>query len=89
MPTSAELSVAVAGLTTKSPDGHDGSSLFYANTRNPNIHITGGRPLRPNSYILISAGYDGEYGTRDDIFNFSGNPINIKELDGYISQLPN
>ncbi|MCK4752849.1 MAG: type II secretion system protein [Planctomycetes bacterium] len=27
-------------------------------------------PHRPNSYILISAGADGEYGTRDDICNF-------------------
>ena len=27
-------------------------------------------PHRPDSYILISAGEDGEYGTRDDIRNF-------------------
>jgi len=27
-------------------------------------------PHRADSYILISAGYDGEYGTEDDIFNF-------------------
>jgi prepilin-type N-terminal cleavage/methylation domain-containing protein len=27
-------------------------------------------PHRPDSYILISAGADGEYGTSDDIFNF-------------------
>jgi len=33
---------------------------------------TGGRkwPHRPDSYILISAGLDGEYGTSDDICNF-------------------
>lgn len=30
------------------------------------------RPHRDNSYILLSAGYDGEYGTRDDISNFVG-----------------
>lgn len=28
------------------------------------------RPYRADSYILISAGFDGQYGTRDDIFNF-------------------
>jgi hypothetical protein len=27
-------------------------------------------PHRPDSYILISAGADGEYGTQDDICNF-------------------
>lgn len=27
-------------------------------------------PHRPDSYILISAGADGDYGTSDDIFNF-------------------
>ncbi|MHC4259957.1 MAG: type II secretion system protein [Planctomycetota bacterium] len=30
------------------------------------------RPHRDNSYILLSAGYDGEYGTGDDISNFVG-----------------
>jgi len=43
---------------------------FYDNTKNENINITGGRPYRANSYILLSAGFDGEYGTGDDIFNF-------------------
>lgn len=28
------------------------------------------RPYKSDSYILISAGFDGEYGTEDDIFNF-------------------
>jgi type II secretory pathway pseudopilin PulG len=28
------------------------------------------RPYRSDSYILMSAGFDGEYGTPDDIFNF-------------------
>jgi len=27
-------------------------------------------PYRPDSYILISAGADGYYGTADDITNF-------------------
>lgn len=42
---------------------------FYRNTRNDKI-ITVRRPYRTDSYILISAGYDGEYGTADDICNF-------------------
>ncbi len=28
-------------------------------------------PIRADSYILMSAGFDGEYGTKDDIYNFS------------------
>ena len=43
---------------------------FYEITRNENIKIEAGRPYRPDSYILISAGFDGEYGTGDDVFNF-------------------
>ena len=42
---------------------------FYRNTRNEKI-TTVRRPYRTDSYILISAGYDGEYGTADDICNF-------------------
>jgi len=38
----------------------------------PKIYETTGRrwPYRPDSYILISAGVDGLYGTNDDICNF-------------------
>lgn len=42
---------------------------FYLNTRNYKI-TTMSRPCRADSYILISAGVDGEYGTADDICNF-------------------
>jgi len=31
------------------------------------------RPVRPDSFLLISAGYDGLYGTADDICNFEPN----------------
>jgi len=50
---------------------HDLSSKyrFYKNTRNDKI-LTEHRPHKPDSYILISAGYDGEYGTADDICNY-------------------
>jgi hypothetical protein len=38
---------------------------FYLNTANPE-----GQPYRSDSFILISAGWDGLYGTADDIYNF-------------------
>ena len=42
---------------------------FYEITRNANI-TTAVRPYNQDSYILISAGFDGLYGTDDDMFNF-------------------
>ncbi|MBN1804283.1 MAG: type II secretion system protein [Sedimentisphaerales bacterium] len=42
---------------------------FYRNTRNHQVTNVS-RPYRPDSYILISAGFDSEYGTADDICNF-------------------
>ena len=47
-------------------------AAFYEFTRDKKIDISvsDGRPYRPDSYILISAGFDGIYGTRDDITNF-------------------
>jgi type II secretory pathway pseudopilin PulG len=45
--------------------------LFYQKTVNPNITmLEGNRPYRADSYILLSAGFDGLYGTDDDVFNF-------------------
>ena len=43
---------------------------FYWQINNDSISINNGRPVNSDSYILISAGFDGLYGTRDDIFNF-------------------
>jgi len=44
--------------------------MFYEDMiRNPKI-TNMDRPYNQTSYILISAGFDGLYGTRDDIFNF-------------------
>jgi type II secretory pathway pseudopilin PulG len=51
--------------TPPEPEG----KRFYWNTRNDKID-TASRPYRADSYILISAGFDGEYGTSDDICNF-------------------
>ncbi|MHC4519592.1 MAG: hypothetical protein ACYTAS_13465 [Planctomycetota bacterium] len=49
--------------------GPDGVDRFYMNTRSDKI-ITTDRPVNADKFILISAGYDGEYGTADDICNF-------------------
>ncbi len=43
---------------------------FYAPTTNPNYAPPPPRPYRSESYILLSAGPDGLYGTADDVFNF-------------------
>ena len=50
------------------PPSDDGAG-FYKYTESHKITTTP-RPYRADSYILISAGYDGEYGTADDICNF-------------------
>jgi type II secretory pathway pseudopilin PulG len=44
--------------------------FFYHNTYDENVPLPTGQPHRPDSFILLSAGYDGEYGTTDDITNF-------------------
>lgn len=48
---------------------------FYEMTVNDQIDLdgdgVGDRPYKADSYILLSAGYDGLYGTDDDIFNFN------------------
>jgi hypothetical protein len=44
--------------------------FFYRDyIRDPKVTATDW-PYRPDSYILVSAGKDGEYGTDDDIRNF-------------------
>ena len=50
----------------------DSSSFFYEYITDPKV-TTVKWPSRPDSYILISAGADGLYGTRDDICNFDPN----------------
>ena len=42
--------------------------VFYENTLDEDSPIP--RPHNKDSYILISAGWDGIYGTRDDVYNF-------------------
>jgi len=43
--------------------------LFYKNTWNRKSIIP--RPYNEGTYILMSAGWDGLYGTKDDVYNFS------------------
>ncbi len=45
---------------------------FYKNTQSDQITTTQ-RPYRADTYILISAGWDAEYGTADDICNYKWN----------------
>ena len=50
------------------------SSFFYEYIADPKVSTTTIKwPSRPDSYILISAGTDSLYGTRDDICNFDPN----------------
>ena len=50
-------------------DDSAGYEQFYAATANPNF-TSPIRPYRAESFILMSAGKDGLYGTVDDVFNF-------------------
>jgi type II secretory pathway pseudopilin PulG len=45
-------------------------TVFYQKTWDYKIDIDAGRPYNADAYILVSAGFDGEYGTDDDVFNF-------------------
>jgi hypothetical protein len=44
--------------------------VFYEKTLDKSV-LPIQRPHNKDSYILISAGWDGVYGTRDDVFNFA------------------
>lgn len=71
----------LADLNKTSPDPHwlaadalqdrgmSGFDYFYEYTRDPRV-TAASWPYRPDSYLLISAGMDGYYGTNDDIRNF-------------------
>jgi prepilin-type N-terminal cleavage/methylation domain-containing protein len=45
-------------------------TTFYQETRNKKVTSTP-RPHNEGKYILISAGWDGLYGTSDDVYNFT------------------
>ncbi len=56
----------MADLST-TPEGP--TRWFYNRITNPAITSTP-TPYKRNSYIMISAGYDGIFGTNDDVFSF-------------------
>jgi type II secretory pathway pseudopilin PulG len=63
---------ASSGTTTPhklSASGTEGVERFYKNTQSDKISTTE-RPFNADKFILMSAGYDGEYGTADDICNY-------------------
>ena len=69
-------SAIVAQGTVKDGDSHvdfAGDEEFRTYITDPIASITKARPVRADSFLLISAGADGEYGTGDDICNFEPN----------------
>jgi prepilin-type N-terminal cleavage/methylation domain-containing protein len=75
LPTNGEKDHKFFEATAPFPDG----STFYHYISDPMIPPSAtpvgncGRPVKPDSFILISAGADGIYGTKDDICNFEPN----------------
>ena len=60
------------GRTHQLMDPINAYEFFYDYIQDPKIEIAAKKwPYRPDSYILISAGVDGVYGTSDDITNFA------------------
>jgi prepilin-type N-terminal cleavage/methylation domain-containing protein len=53
----------------KTADGQEGEEFYRLTLGDMAVPIE--RPQNKDSYILISAGWDGIYGTRDDVFNFT------------------
>jgi len=56
---------------TRHPMNNNNNMDFYDAVAHPDFT---GVPYRSDSYILLSAGADGYYGTEDDVYNF--NPLN-------------
>lgn len=68
-PGRAHKLLSFAGDASRSLPPEPEGKRFYWNIRNEKVSAIS-RPYRADSYILISAGWDGEYGTADDICNF-------------------
>jgi type II secretory pathway pseudopilin PulG len=65
---SALVGLGMPFASNKAHSLNDGRR-FYLNTKNDKV-TTASIPYQESTYILISAGNDGEYGTPDDICNF-------------------
>ena len=55
--------------TAPAPDDRTGIEIFYDAITNPNVQ-THEKPFNAKTFILISAGWDGIFGTKDDISSF-------------------
>jgi len=65
----ALLALGVPAQPDKKHPLFEDPTIFYKMTRNYRV-TTRSMPNREDTYILLSAGYDGLYGTKDDIANF-------------------
>jgi hypothetical protein len=65
----ALLALGVPGNPGKKHPLYQNPKIFYEMTRNYRSTKTN-KPQRADTYILLSAGLDGLYGTIDDIANF-------------------
>ncbi|HUV67307.1 MAG TPA: hypothetical protein VMW24_25680 [Sedimentisphaerales bacterium] len=65
----ALLALGVPGKPGQKHPLFENPKIFYEMTRDYKS-TKAGRPVRANTYILLSAGKDGLYGTEDDIPNF-------------------
>jgi prepilin-type N-terminal cleavage/methylation domain-containing protein len=67
-----------APVTFRGQSYTDGMDFFYKGTiMNPKFHSVDSsgnpvsdRPRNPNTFLLMSAGWDGVFGTKDDVTNF-------------------
>ena len=66
----ALLALGVPGKPGQKHPLYENPKIFYEMTRNYRFTETN-KPQRADTYILLSAGRDGLYGTEDDIPNFA------------------
>ena len=64
------LSLNMPRDATKIHPMYSDPKMFYKETKNSRI-TSMSRPHNEDGYILMSAGYDNLYGTKDDVFNFT------------------
>jgi len=64
----ALLALGVPGKPGVKHPLYEDPKIFYEITKNDKV-ATESRPHRANTYILLSAGWDGLYGTEDDVAN--------------------
>lgn len=50
-------------------NGNDGKTLFYQDITNEMVQAMNPKPHNPNTFLLMSAGADHTYGTKDDVTN--------------------